>query len=517
MRPGHPLVRRPALAAQSDGLITHYHDDLTCTERVAIVTGGSRGVGREVVRKLANRGYAVVVGYIRDQGAADSIVEEVLAAGGTALTIRADVADELDVERMFVETTEAFGGIDIVVHAAGQVILGPVADHDLDRFDALQRTNVRGTFVVNRQAARQLREGGTIVNLAGSAVGSTLPIVDAASAASSAAVEAMTRVLAGEVRGRHIGQRCRTRAGEPGRSRGHRRHRGIPRQRRRPQPQWPGHPCRRRDRVKTRPPGVRSRAHAPRASATEQWESPPPEERTARTPRYHGVQEADQGMRRLANTVNPKAVESASSWRGQPRDALAAASRADGAPRTKASSRFYPGRPDHAALLGAARQVVEERRLTDAGFTPHGKRAGAGAPPNRATRGPLRRPSCAHEPRATAGEQRESIPPDDRTPRALPRPGDPGTRPGTRPGSRPGPSTGDDVQTRRSGSGPSPSQGDPHVCHDRKVDRRQRDPAVHDRGSRGGPRGPARSHRGHALARQRDRRGFLAGCNSPSF
>jgi 3-oxoacyl-[acyl-carrier protein] reductase len=181
-------------------LITHYHDDLTCTERVAIVTGGSRGVGREIVRKLANPGYAVVVAYIRDQGAADSIVEEVLAAGGTALTIRADVADELDVERMFAETTEAFGGIDIVVHAAGQVILGPVADDDLDRFDALQRTNVRGTFVVNRQAARQLREGGTIVNLSGCAVAPA----DAASAASKGAVEAMTRVLADELRGRHI-------------------------------------------------------------------------------------------------------------------------------------------------------------------------------------------------------------------------------------------------------------------------------------------------------------------------
>src|ERR687891_1483801 len=199
MTPGSPLVRRSAVAAQSDGLITHYHDAI-CTDRVPIVTGGSRSVGREVVRKLANRGHAVVVGYIRDQGAADSIVEEVLAAGGTALTIRADVADELDVERMFVETTEAFGGIDIVVHAAGQVILGPVADHDLDRFDALQRTNVRGTFVVNRQAARQLREGGTIVNLSGCAVAPA----DAASAASKGAVVAMTRVLAGELRGRHI-------------------------------------------------------------------------------------------------------------------------------------------------------------------------------------------------------------------------------------------------------------------------------------------------------------------------
>src|SRR5918994_2931024 len=202
MTPGSPLVRRSAGAAQSDGSITHYHDGI-CTDRVAIVTGGSRSVGREVVRKLANRGHAVVVGYIRDQGAADSIVEEVLAAGGTTLTIPRRSRRRARLERMFAELTEAFGGIDIVVPAAGQVILGPVADHDLDRFDALQRTNVRGTFVVNRQAARQLREGGTIVNLSGCAVGLALP-TDAASAASSAAVEAMTRVLAGELRGRHI-------------------------------------------------------------------------------------------------------------------------------------------------------------------------------------------------------------------------------------------------------------------------------------------------------------------------
>jgi 3-oxoacyl-[acyl-carrier protein] reductase len=203
-------------------LITHYHDAI-CTDRVAIVTGGSRGVGRSVVRTLANRGYAVVVGYIRDQGAADSIVEEVLAAGGTTLTIPRRSRRLARLERMFAETTEAFGGIDILVHAAGLIIWDPVAEYDLDRFDALQRTNVGGTFLVNPQAARHLRDGGTIVNLAGSAVGSTLRI-DAASAASSAAVEAMTRVLAGELRGRHIGQRCRTRAGEPRRSRGHRRH-----------------------------------------------------------------------------------------------------------------------------------------------------------------------------------------------------------------------------------------------------------------------------------------------------
>jgi 3-oxoacyl-[acyl-carrier protein] reductase len=173
MTPGSPLVRRSAVAAQSDGLMTHYHDAI-CTDRVAIVIGGSRGVGRELVRKLASRGYAVVVGYIRDLGAADSIVEEVLAAGRTTLTIRADVADELDVERVR-RDDRGVRGVDVLVHAAGLIIRDPVADYDLDRFDVLLRTNVRGTFVVNRQAARQLRDGGTIVNLAGSAVGLALP------------------------------------------------------------------------------------------------------------------------------------------------------------------------------------------------------------------------------------------------------------------------------------------------------------------------------------------------------
>jgi 3-oxoacyl-[acyl-carrier protein] reductase len=179
------------------------HDYSRCTDRVAIVTGGSRGVGREVVRKLANRDYAVVVGYARDQVVADTIVEEVLATNGTALTVRADVADELDVERLFTETTEAFGGVDVVVHTAGQIVLGPIADYGLDNFDALQRTNVRGTFLVNQQASRHLRDGGAIVNLSSSAVGRAVPAT-AAYAASKAAVEAITRVLASELRARDI-------------------------------------------------------------------------------------------------------------------------------------------------------------------------------------------------------------------------------------------------------------------------------------------------------------------------
>jgi 3-oxoacyl-[acyl-carrier protein] reductase len=79
-------------------------------DAVAIVTG-SRGTGREIARQLASRGYAVVVVYLRDRGEADAAVEEILAANGTALAVRADVTDELDVERVFDETRTAFGGV----------------------------------------------------------------------------------------------------------------------------------------------------------------------------------------------------------------------------------------------------------------------------------------------------------------------------------------------------------------------------------------------------------------------
>jgi 3-oxoacyl-[acyl-carrier protein] reductase len=171
--------------------------------RVAIVTGGSRGVGCEVARKLAGRDYAVVIHYARNQAAAEAAVEEILAANGTALAVRADVADELDVERLLGETAEAFGGVDVVVHAAGQMNLDPAVDDDLDRFDAVLRTNVRGMFVVNQLASRQLRSGGAIVNLSCADGGSESPN-HAAYAACKGAVEVLTPVLARELRGRDI-------------------------------------------------------------------------------------------------------------------------------------------------------------------------------------------------------------------------------------------------------------------------------------------------------------------------
>ena len=172
--------------------------------RVAIVTGGSRGVGGATARRLAARGYAVVVNYLHRQRAAESTVEAILANNGDAVAIRADISDDLDVKRLFAETIAAFGGVDVVVHAAGsRITASPVAKVDLDEFDALVRINTRATFVVNQEAARHLRNGGGIVNLSSSAGGSSLR-THGLYAVTKATTDVLTRALALELRERNI-------------------------------------------------------------------------------------------------------------------------------------------------------------------------------------------------------------------------------------------------------------------------------------------------------------------------
>jgi 3-oxoacyl-[acyl-carrier protein] reductase len=165
------------------------------TNRVAIVTGGARGVGLEITRNLSGRGFAVALSYSVDQAAAEAAVEEVLAADGVALAVRADVADELDVARLFTETTEAFAEIDVVAHAASRLALGH--DETLGCSDAQQWTDLQGAFVVNRQASCRVRPGGTIVNLCVEQFGAP---TSAAGLGSNGAIGVMTRALARELR-----------------------------------------------------------------------------------------------------------------------------------------------------------------------------------------------------------------------------------------------------------------------------------------------------------------------------
>ena len=171
--------------------------------RVTIVTGGSRGIGRETALRLAGDGHAVVVNFAGDQDAADSAVEEITAAGGRAVAVRADVADETAVATMFDRAEAEFGGVDVVVHAAGVMLLSPLTDQDLDVLDRMHRTNIRGTFVVGQQAARRLRAGGAIINFSSSVTKLARPGYTAY-AASKGAVEAITLTLARELRGRDV-------------------------------------------------------------------------------------------------------------------------------------------------------------------------------------------------------------------------------------------------------------------------------------------------------------------------
>jgi len=171
--------------------------------RVAVVTGGSRGIGAAVATRLGADGYAVVVGYAGRADAAERTVAAVVAAGGQGVAVQADVADEVAVAALFDRAEEAYGGVDVVVNAAGRMVLATVADLDLADLDAMHRTNVRGHFVVAQQAARRLRAGGAFIGFSTSVVGTQLPTY-AAYTASKGAVEAATLILARELRGRDV-------------------------------------------------------------------------------------------------------------------------------------------------------------------------------------------------------------------------------------------------------------------------------------------------------------------------
>jgi len=179
---------------------------MTSTEpsaRVAIVTGGSGGIGQAAARRLAADGMSVVVGYAGNPARAEEVVDQITSAGGTAAAFRADVADEADVTALFDEAERRYGGVDVVVNAAGIMPLSPLASLNLSEFDQIVRTNLRGTFVVAQQAVRRARAGGAIINFS-SSVTKLAPPTYSAYAATKGAVEAMTLIVARELRGRDI-------------------------------------------------------------------------------------------------------------------------------------------------------------------------------------------------------------------------------------------------------------------------------------------------------------------------
>ncbi|MEU2288545.1 SDR family oxidoreductase [Streptomyces sp. NPDC013178] len=173
------------------------------TNRVALVTGGSGGIGRAVCERLAREGYTVAVHYAGNKARAQEVADAVTALGAKAALVGGDVAAENEMAAAFDAVESEFGGIDVVVNTAGIMLLAPITTLDLDDLDRMHRTNIRGTFVVSQQAARRLREGGALINFSTSVTRTHFPNYGAY-VSSKAAVEGMTLILARELRGKDI-------------------------------------------------------------------------------------------------------------------------------------------------------------------------------------------------------------------------------------------------------------------------------------------------------------------------
>jgi 3-oxoacyl-[acyl-carrier protein] reductase len=169
----------------------------------AIVTGASGGLGGEVAKRLAKDGFAVVVHYAGKPAPAQAAVAELKAAGGEAIAVQADVASAADVERLFKESIAAFGQPNVVVHCAGIMPNILISSGDVETFDKVIATNLRGAFLVLAQAAKHVLAGGRIIAFSSSVIAKSFPTYGPY-IASKAGVEGLVHVLANELRGRNI-------------------------------------------------------------------------------------------------------------------------------------------------------------------------------------------------------------------------------------------------------------------------------------------------------------------------
>ena len=174
------------------------------TGKVAVVTGASKGIGAAIARSLAAEGAAVVVNYASSRAGADKVVAAIAAAGGKAKAVQGDVAKAADVKRLFVETLEAFGAPDILVNNAGVFHFFPLEDLTEAEFHRQFDTNVLGTLLATREAAKHFGDkGGSIINI-GSVASDRPPAGAVVYAATKGAVDTLTDALAAELGPRKI-------------------------------------------------------------------------------------------------------------------------------------------------------------------------------------------------------------------------------------------------------------------------------------------------------------------------
>lgn len=171
--------------------------------KTAIVTGASRGIGREIALRLAKDGFSIVINFSGNAAKAEETAVEIEKLGGKAITVKANVDSEDDVTRLFEHTKATLGQIDVVVHNAGVMLLSPIAKNDIQQFDKVIATNLRGTFLIFAKATQYVADGGRIIALSSSVLAKSFPGYGAY-IASKAGVEGLVHVLANELRGRQI-------------------------------------------------------------------------------------------------------------------------------------------------------------------------------------------------------------------------------------------------------------------------------------------------------------------------
>jgi 3-oxoacyl-[acyl-carrier protein] reductase len=169
------------------------------SNKVAVVTGASKGIGAGIAKGLAAAGAAVVVNYSSSKEGADRVVAEIIMDGGKAVAVQGDVSKAADVKRIFAETKKAFGRLDVLVNNAGVYQFAPLGDITEEQFHRQFNTNVMGLILTTQEAVKHFGTGGgTIINI-GSTASSLTPATSTVYTATKGAVDAVTRVLAKEL------------------------------------------------------------------------------------------------------------------------------------------------------------------------------------------------------------------------------------------------------------------------------------------------------------------------------
>jgi 3-oxoacyl-[acyl-carrier protein] reductase len=173
-------------------------------DKVAIVTGASKGIGAAIAKGMAKAGANVVVNYASDRSGAEKAVAAITAAGGKAVAVKADVSKSADVKELFEQTIRTFGRLDILVNNAGVYRFEPIEAVTEEEFYRIYNTNVLGAILTMQEAIKHFApEGGAIINIATAGVSSTLPMSSVYTSSKSALV-ALSSVLAKELGPRNI-------------------------------------------------------------------------------------------------------------------------------------------------------------------------------------------------------------------------------------------------------------------------------------------------------------------------